>query len=71
MVAVAPSDIKPSLQLLYVDFNKLNTILAKYKYNIQKAGPALAADASLFSSPAAKQAVAKLDAWGKANSCHL
>ena len=71
MVAVAPSDIKPSLQLLYVDFTKLNTILAKYKYNIQKAGPALAADASLFNSASAKQAIAKLDAWGKANSCHL
>jgi hypothetical protein len=71
VVAVAPSEIKPSLQLLYVDFTKLNTVLAKYKYNIQKAAPALAADASLFNSPAAKQAVAKLDAWGKANSCHL
>jgi hypothetical protein len=71
VVAVAPSDIKPSLQLLYVDFSKLNGILAKYHYNIQKAGPALAADASLFNSPAAKQAIAKLDAWGKANSCHL
>lgn len=71
VIAVAPSDIKPSLQVLYGDFAKLNTILAKYNYDMAKAGPALAADASLFNSATTKAAIAKLDAWGKANSCHL
>jgi hypothetical protein len=71
LIAAAPSDIKPSLQLLYSDFVKLNSVLAKYKYNLQNAAPSLAADAKLFNSPATKAAIAKLDAWGKANSCHL
>jgi hypothetical protein len=71
LIAVAPSDIKPSLQVLYNDFVKLNDVLAKYKYDLQKAAPSLVADAKLFSSPATKAAVAKVDAWGKANSCHL
>jgi hypothetical protein len=71
VIAVAPSDIKPSLQVLYGDFAKLNTVLAKYNYDMAKAGPALAADASLFNSATTKSAIAKLDAWGKANSCHL
>jgi ABC-type glycerol-3-phosphate transport system substrate-binding protein len=71
VVAVAPSDIKPSLQVLYGDFSKLNGVLAKYNYDLKKAEPALAADASLFNSAASKAAIAKLDAWGKANSCHL
>jgi hypothetical protein len=71
VIAVAPSDIKPSLQVLYADFVKLNGILAKDNYDLKKAAPTLAADASLFSSPATKAAIAKLDAWGKANSCHL
>jgi hypothetical protein len=71
LIAVAPSDIKPSLQVLYSDFVKLNGVLAKYKYDLKKAAPTLAADAGLFNSPATKAAIAKLDAWGKANSCHL
>jgi len=71
LIAVAPSDIKPSLQVLYADFVKLNGVLAKYNYDLKKAGPSLAADAALFNSPATKAAIAKLDAWGKANSCHL
>lgn len=71
VIAVAPSDIKPSMQVLYTDFIKLNGVLAKYNYDMKKAGPALAADASLFNSPTTKAAIAKLDAWGKANSCHL
>jgi ABC-type glycerol-3-phosphate transport system substrate-binding protein len=71
LIAVAPSDIKPSLQVLYGDFAKLNGVLAKYHYDLKKAGPTLAADAALLNSPATKAAIAKLDAWGKANSCHL
>jgi hypothetical protein len=71
LIAVAPSDIKPSLQVLYADFVKLNDVLAKNNYDLQKAAPALEADAKLFNSPATKAAIAKLDAWGKANSCHL
>jgi hypothetical protein len=71
VVSVAPSDIKPSLELLYGDFSKLNGVLAKYHYDLKKAGPALEADANLFNSPASKQAVAKLTAWGKTHSCHL
>jgi hypothetical protein len=71
VIAVAPSDIKPSMQVLYADFVKLNGVLAKYHYDMKKAAPALAADASLFNSATTKAAIAKLDAWGKANSCHL
>jgi len=71
VIAEAPSDIKPSLQVLYGDFVKLNTVLAKYHYDITKAGPALAADSSVFTSPTTKAAIARIDAWGKANSCHL
>jgi hypothetical protein len=71
LIAVAPSDIKPSLQVLYADFVKLNGVLAKYDYDLKKAAPTLAADTALFNSPATKAAIAKLDAWGKANSCHL
>ncbi len=71
LIAVAPSDIKPSLQVLYSDFVKLNGVLAKYKYDLKKAAPSLAADAALFNSAATKAAIRKLDAWGKANSCHL
>jgi ABC-type glycerol-3-phosphate transport system substrate-binding protein len=71
VIQVAPSDIKPSLQVLDSDFVKLNTVLAKYNYDLKKAEPALAADASLFDSAATKAAVAKLDAWGKANDCHV
>jgi ABC-type glycerol-3-phosphate transport system substrate-binding protein len=71
VIAVAPSDIKPSMQVLYTDFLKLNSVLAKYHYDLKKAAPALAADAALFNSATAKAAIAKLDAWGKSNSCHL
>ena len=71
LIALAPSDVKPSLQVLYTDFVKLNDVLAKYNYDLQKAAPTLAADAKLFNSPATKAAIARLDAWGKANSCHL
>ena len=71
VIAEAPSDIKPSLQVLYADFVKLNTVLARYHYDLTKAGPALAADSSVFTSPTTKAAIAKIDAWGKANSCHL
>ena len=71
VIAIAPSDIKPSLEVLYGEFQKLNDILAKHNYNIQQAGPDIEAHRSLFDNAQTRQAVAKLDAWGKANSCGL
>lgn len=71
VIAVAPSDIKPSLDVLYGDFTQLTSILAKHDYNIQKAAPDLAAVEGIFSSAKTKAALQKLDAWGKANNCHV
>jgi hypothetical protein len=71
VIAVAPSDIKPSLEVLYGDFNQLTSILAKHDYDIQKAAPDLASIEGIFSSAKTKAALAKLDAWGKANNCHV
>ena len=71
VIAIAPSDIKPSLEVLYGDFQKLNTILAQHNYNLAQAGPEIEAHRSLFQNAQTKQAIAKLDAWGKANSCHM
>jgi hypothetical protein len=71
IIAVAPSDIKPSMEVLYGDFQKVNQILAGANYDIVKAGPKLEKQKNLFSSPATKAAVAKLDAWAKANTCKL
>lgn len=64
-VAVAPSDIKPSLSVISNEFNKIVSILAKHNYNFVQAEPALVAVD--FNSAAVKQAEAKLQAWGKAN----
>jgi hypothetical protein len=71
VIAVAPGDIKPSLEVLYGDFNQLTSILAKHDYDIQKAAPDLASVEGIFSSAKTKAALAKLDAWGKANNCHV
>ena len=71
VIAVAPSDIKPSLDVLYGDFNQLTSILAKHDYDIQKAAPDLAAVEGIFTSAKTKAAIQKLDAWGKANNCHV
>jgi hypothetical protein len=71
LIAVAPSDIKPSMQVLDGDFVKLNGILAKANYNIIKAAPELAKNRQLFNSPATKAAEKKLAAWAKTNTCHL
>jgi hypothetical protein len=71
LIAVAPSQIKPSLQVLYGDFVKVNAILAKHNYNIVQAAPVLAQNRQLFDSTATKQAIAKLDAWAASNHCHL
>jgi hypothetical protein len=67
-VSVAPSDIKPSLNVIYGQFNKVITILAKHHYNLMQAEPELAR--VNFDSPAVKQAEARLQAWGK-TTCHL
>ncbi len=71
VIAVAPGDIKPSLVVLYGDFTQLTSILAKHNYNIQKAAPDLASIEGIFNSAKTKAAIAKLDAWGKTNSCHV
>jgi len=71
VIAVAPSDIKPSLDVLYGDFTQLTSILAKHNYNIEKAAPDLASVQGIFNSAKTKAAIAKLDAWGKANNCHV
>jgi hypothetical protein len=67
-VAVAPSDIKPSLNVIYSQFNKVVSILAKNHYNFVQAEPELVK--VNFDSAAVKQAEAKLNAWGK-NTCHF
>jgi hypothetical protein len=71
LIAVAPSDIKPSLQVLDADFVKLNQILAKANYNVVQAAPELAKNRQLFNSPATKTAEKKLKAWANTNSCNL
>lgn len=71
LIAVAPSEIKPSMQVLDADFVKLNAILAKANYNVIKAAPELAKNRQLFNSPATKAAELKLKAWASTNSCNL
>ncbi len=71
LIAVAPSDIKPSMQVLDADFVKLNAILAKANYNLIAAAPELAKNRQLFNSPASKAAEKKLKAWANTNSCNL
>ena len=63
-VSAAPSDIKPSLNVISNEFNKVVSILAKHHYSFVQAEPELAK--LNFNSAAVKQAEAKIKAWGHA-----
>ena len=71
LISVAPGDIKPSLVVLYGVYQKLVGILAKNNWSIIKAGPQIQAQGGLLDGPKVKAAIAQVDAWGKAHSCHM
>jgi hypothetical protein len=71
IVAAAPSDIKPSVAVLYADFQKLTQILASSNYDIVKAGPELEKNQGLLDSAKTRAAIARIDAWATAHSCTL
>ena len=71
LVSVAPGDIKPSLVVLYGVYQKLVDILSKNNWNIEKAAPQIEAQRDLLEGPKVKAALAKVQAWGRTNDCHV
>lgn len=69
IVNAAPAEIKPSLEVVFGDYQKFVQVLAANGYNFAKAGNALAGQGNPFDNAASKAALKNLNAWGKANHC--